>query len=199
MLPTAVVSFLLLAVPTLFTPGPNNIMLMTSAATFGVRRTLPHAAGIVIGFPTMVLMVGLGVGQLFVAFPWLSTALRYAAVVYFLWMAWNLIGIRMARGTASGRPMRCYEAALFQWINPKAWAMATSYVGALMVDGEGRLASLVWITGGVLALAPFSCLVWVLFGQQLARVLTRGNMEKVLGAILAGLMIAAAVLVFLEP
>jgi threonine/homoserine/homoserine lactone efflux protein len=143
--------------------------------------------------------VGLGIAQLFVLYPWLTTVLRYGAVVYFMWMAWHLLGIRVTSGKAQGRPMYFYEAALFQWINPKAWAMATSYIGALMVEGEGRMGSVLWITAGALTLAPFSSALWMVSGQQLARLLRQGRMEKILGIILALLMLGAAVLVFLEP
>lgn len=190
-----VASFLLLAIPTYFTPGPNNLMLMTSTAKFGFRRTIPHASGIVVGFPLMVFGIGLGLGQLFELYPWLNTVMRFAAAAYFLWMAWHLLGIRIhPEGEQTGRPLRFIEAAAFQWINPKAWAMATSFVSALVLSGEGRLASIFWLTLGAFAVAPFSTLLWMGFGQQLAVVLRRSNMERVLGAVLAVIMVIAVAL-----
>ncbi|MEX0629014.1 MAG: LysE family translocator [Cucumibacter sp.] len=190
-----VASFLLLALPTYFTPGPNNLMLMTSTAKFGVGRTLRHALGICIGFPIMVFGVGLGLGELFAAYPWVKTAMRYAAAAYFLWMAWHLLGIRItAGGQPAGRPMTFIEAVAFQWVNPKAWAMATSFVAALVVSGEGRLASILWLTLGAVAVAPFSTALWMLFGQQLALWLKRTGLERSLGMLLAALMVAAVAL-----
>lgn len=191
---TLLVGFLLLAVPSFFTPGPNNLMLMTSSAKFGPRRTVPHALGIVFGFPLMVFGVGLGLGEVFTIFSPLKVLLKYLAAAYFLWMAWNLLGLKI--GSVGGReqPLTVLKAALFQWVNPKAWAMAASFVAAFLVPGEGRFISLVLLTAGCLTLPPFSSLVWVLFGQQLQIVLKRTGTEHFLGFILAGLMVAAVVL-----
>lgn len=189
-----VAGFLLLSVPAFFTPGPNNLMLMTSSAKFGIGRTVPHALGIILGFPFMVFAVGLGLGELFTAFPVIKTVMKYAAAAYFLWMAWHLLGLKIGEAEASARPLRTYEAALFQWVNPKAWAMATSVVAAFVVPGEARLFSLLAVTLGCLILSPFSCIVWMVFGQQLQSFLERTKSERFLGAILAGLMCVAVIL-----
>lgn len=189
-----VAGFLLLAIPSYFTPGPNNLMLMTSSARFGVRGTVPHALGIVIGFPLMVFAVGLGLGEIFLHFPMLKTVLKYLAAIYFLWMAWHLLGLKIGHADARSRPMTTVEAAAFQWVNPKAWAMAASFVAAFVVAGEGRIASIVLLTLGCLAVAPFSSIVWMVFGQQLHQLLKRTGTERFLGAILAALMVVAVVL-----
>lgn len=160
-------SFLLLAIPAFFTPGPNNLMLMTSAAKFGVARTMPHMLGIVTGFPFMVFTVGLGLGEVFSVFPALKVVLKYLAALYFLWMAWHLLGLKIGDGKGRQRPMTYIEAALFQWINPKAWAMAGSFVAAFVISGEGHLGSILVLTLACLLVAPFSALVWVFSGQQL--------------------------------
>lgn len=194
---TLIAGFLLLTVPAFFTPGPNNLMLMTSSAKFGPRRTLPHALGIVLGFPFMVLTIGLGLGEVFTHYPVLKVIMKYAAAAYFLWMAWHLLGLKIGEVGGAERPLRTIEAALFQWINPKAWAMATSFVAAFVVAGEGRTASILFVSGGCLALAPFSSLVWMVFGQQLHGFLVRTGTERFLGAILAGLMVVAVVLFLL--
>jgi len=189
-----IAGFLLLTVPAYFTPGPNNLMLMTSAAKFGAVATVPHAIGIVLGFPFMVFGIGLGLGEVFTLFPVLKTIMKYLAAAYFLWMAWNLLGLKIGSAEGAERPMRLYEAALFQWINPKAWAMGVSFVAAFIVPGEGRLMSIIWLTLGCLALAPLSSLVWIVFGQELQRFLKRTGGEKYLGMVLAGLMTVAVVL-----
>lgn len=194
---TLLAGFLLLTVPAFFTPGPNNLMLMTSTAKFGPRRTLPHALGIVLGFPFMVLAIGLGLGEVFVHYPQIKVILKYAAAVYFLWMAWHLLGLKIGEVKGSERPLRAIEAALFQWVNPKAWAMATSVVAAFVSAGEGRMASIAFVTIGCMALAPFSSLVWMMFGQQLHGFLVRTGTERFLGAILATLMVVAVVLFLL--
>lgn len=194
---TLVAGFLLLAVPAFFTPGPNNLMLMTSSAKFGISRTVPHALGIIFGFPLMVFLVGLGLGEVFATYPVVKTVMKYLAALYFLWMAWHLLGLRIGATGGAERPMKTVEAALFQWVNPKAWAMATSLVAAFVLAGAGRYESLFWVSLGCLALAPLSSILWMVFGQQLQMLLVRTGAERFLGAILALLMVVAVVLFLL--
>ncbi len=194
---TLVAGFLLLAVPAFFTPGPNNLMLMTSSAKFGIGRTVPHALGIIFGFPLMVFLVGLGLGEVFAAYPVVKTVMKYLAALYFLWMAWHLLGLKIGATGSGERPMKSIEAALFQWVNPKAWAMATSLVAAFVIAGEGRYHSLLWVSLGCLALAPLSSLLWMVFGRQLQMLLVRTGTERFLGMVLALLMVLAVVLFLL--
>lgn len=192
-----VTAFFAAAIPAFFTPGPNNLMLMTSAARFGVGRTVPHMLGVVLGFPLMVFVVGLGLGEVFEAFPMLKDILKWAAAAYFLWMAWTLLGLKLHEAGGGDRPMRAHEAALFQWINPKAWAMAVSLVALAVGTGPGRIWAIVLLTLGCLLIAPFSSALWMVFGRQLEAVLKRTGSERFLGAILALLMVLAVALFLL--
>lgn len=131
--PALPLAFLAAAIPTFFTPGPNNLMLMASSAKFGLGRTVPHMLGICVGFPLMVFVIGLGLGEIFTQYPWLKAVLKYVAAANFLWLAWTLLGLKVGAVKGSERPLNFLEAAMFQWVNPKAWAMAVSFV-ALVVE-----------------------------------------------------------------
>ena len=193
-----VLAFLTAAIPTFFSPGPNNLMLMASGAKFGLKRTIPHLLGIVVGFPLMVFVVGLGLGEVFAQFPQIKQVMRWLAAAYFAWMAFTLLGLKIGNVRARERPMRFIEAALFQWINPKAWAMAISFVTLVVTSAKAsRLLLLSALTLGCLALGPFSGSLWMVFGQQLERFLRRTGLEQYLGLILAGLMMLAVVLFLL--
>jgi len=194
---TLIWSFLLLAVPAGFTPGPNNLMLLTSTARFGFMRTVPHGLGIVFGFPFMVFVVSLGLGQAFHAFPVVKTVLKYISAAYLLWLAWHLLSLRIGSVEARARPLRAYEAALFQWINPKGWVMAVSFAAAFVVAGEGRFASIIWLTLGCLVLATLSSLTWMGVGESLQAVLKKTGLERYLGAALALFLVAAVMLFFI--
>lgn len=187
-------AFLAAAIPTFVTPGPNNLMLMASSAKFGLHRTVPHMLGICFGFPAMVFIIGLGLGEVFNQYPWLKTMLKYVAVANFLWMAWTLLGLKIGETRGAERPLRFHEAALFQWVNPKAWAMAVSFVALAVDPGPGRVATITLMTLLCLLISPFSSIVWMVFGQGLERLLRRTGTERFLGAILAGLMIIAVIL-----
>ncbi|MEN9061826.1 LysE family translocator [Ponticoccus litoralis] len=130
---------------TVASPGPNNLMLMASGANFGFRRTLPHLAGVVWGLPVMILPVGLGVMQVFTLWPWTQDVLSTLCLAYLLWLAWKIAhAAPPARAEATARPLSLWQAAGFQWVNPKAWTMATGGDHALRrragpaVDPLGR-------------------------------------------------------------
>jgi threonine/homoserine/homoserine lactone efflux protein len=102
------------------TPGPNNLMLMASGANFGFRRTVPHMLGVAIGFTVMVLLIGLGLVQVFDAFPISYQVLKVVSVLYLLYLAWKIGTAAPAQEdeNAAGTPFTFVQAALFQWVNP---------------------------------------------------------------------------------
>lgn len=131
MSPEIFLSLILFAFTTSITPGPNNMMLLTSGVNFGFRRTIPHMFGIGGGFLSLLLAVGFGLGALISAFPPVFIALKVAGGLYLLWIAWKIATSRsLGEGKAGARPMTFLEAAAFQWVNPKAWVMAVSAMAA---------------------------------------------------------------------
>ncbi|WP_342634183.1 LysE family translocator [Lichenibacterium ramalinae] len=119
------------------TPGPNNLMLMTSGVNFGVRRTLPHMFGIALGFTLMVVLVGLGLAGIFARFPVLLVAMKWVGAAYMVYLAVKLATAAPLKPTgASGDPMTFLQAAAFQWVNPKAWIMALTGVATYTDPGD---------------------------------------------------------------
>lgn len=177
----------------LITPGPNNIMLMASGVNFGLRRSLPHLFGIFLGFLVMIVLVGLGIGGLFTALPWLHTALKIASVLYLLWLAWRLgRATDIGEGSEGAQPMTFLQAAAFQWVNPKGWAMALSATAAYTVPDDFTLSIL--IVGGVFSLLGLPCLfVWALFGVSLRKVLSNRRNLRLFNIAMA-LLLAASVI-----
>ena len=98
------IAFLLFTLVMSFTPGPNNIMLLSSGVTYGFRRTLPHVAGITIGFAFMVGAVGLGLGTVFIAYPILQTILKYLGAAYLIYLA---VAIALSGPPKGCRPRIC--------------------------------------------------------------------------------------------
>lgn len=146
------------------TPGPNNMMLLASGVNFGVRRTVPHMLGISFGHSLMVFLVGLGLAGVIHAWPPVLVGLKVASVVYMLWLAWKIAhAAAPGEGRAGGVPMTFVQAAAFQWVNPKAWAMALGAVSAYAPDGKiGEVA----LVAGVFAMVNLpSVSVWAAAGQ----------------------------------
>ncbi|UWR88016.1 LysE family translocator [Phaeobacter inhibens] len=182
---------------TVFTPGPNNLMLMASGANFGFRRSLPHLTGVAVGFPLMILPVGLGVMQLFDAFPALTWIMTALSVAYMLWLAWKVANAAPPReGAAQGTPLSFLQACAFQWVNPKAWAMA---LGAITLYAASRdVTAILWVSGTYLLVGCFSASTWTLLGQQLRRLLTRPAQLRAFNWTMAALLLASLAAILLQ-
>lgn len=148
------------------TPGPNNIMLMTSGANFGLRRTAPHALGVSIGFFAMAVLVGVGLAGVFEIWPMSLTVLKVSCVGYLLFLAWKIARSSAPKdGEATGKPMSFLQAAAFQWVNPKAWAMALSAI-TLYASSENFLSIMIVAVIFMLVNLP-AVSVWALFGVKM--------------------------------
>lgn len=189
----------LLAALTLFafvssiTPGPNNTMLMASGANFGLRASAPHMAGVTLGFVVLLLAVGLGLGGLFTAFPWLHEVLAAVGVVYLLWLAWKIatssgLGLK----TAGAKPQTFLQAAGFQWVNPKAWVMGLGAMTAY-APPENYIWNVV-VVAAVFAVVSVPCvLCWTGFGVGLRRFLDRPATLRTFNLAMAGLLVVSLI------
>ena len=192
MMPPDLFAFVLFAVATSVTPGPNNIMVAASAANRGVRATIPHMAGISLGFGVMVALVGLGLAGPLAASPPLHAALRWIGGAWILWIAWSMIRADPAtplRGRAAKRPMGFGAAALFQWVNPKAWVIAVVASTTYTVPGHA-LVSQVLLIGALFSLVGVPCnLSWAVLGAGAGRVLRSPAQWRKFNAAMAALLV----------
>ena len=168
---SALLSLALFAFVNSITPGPNNVMLTASGATFGYRPTLPHMLGISLGTAGMLLVVGAGLGTLFTRWPQLYHWLQVVGAVYLLWLAYKIAQSgQVEQGAARAKPFTFWQAAAFQWVNPKAWIMTVGIVAAYTPQ-EGFVWNLLLATL-ILAGVNFPCIsVWTLFGSAVGRAL----------------------------
>lgn len=167
------------ALSSTITPGPNNIMMMSSGVNYGVRASLAHLCGICLGFPAMVLLVGLGFGLIFTTLPWLHTVIKVIGVVYLLWLAWKIAGSGAGQiDTVQNKPLNFWQAAAFQWVNAKAWVMASGAIAAFTTVGGAVLPEVLQITAAFL-LVSFPCVgAWLTFGAMLRRVLNQPHYRQ---------------------
>jgi len=198
--PQLLLSLALFALVSSITPGPNNMMLLASGVNFGFAASLRHIVGISTGFLVMLLAVGLGLGQVFVAYPLVHETMKWAGAVYMLYLAWSIVhSAAPASGAAHGsavtlrrRPLGFWGAAAFQWINPKAWVMAVGYFSTYVPVG-GRWSDVVF-TSVLFALVNLpSCGSWALMGQHLRRFLADARSRRIFNWLMAGLLVASIV------
>ena len=162
------VALVVYAFVTSITPGPNNFMLLASGVNFGFQRTVPHILGISVGFASLLVGVGLGLGALLTAFPSLHTALKIAGGVYLLYLAWRIAMSRSLGkdGEAGARPMTLLEATAFQWVNPKAWVMTVTAM-ALYASSEQPFLSVAIVVLVFTLVGLPSVSTWAGFGVAL--------------------------------
>ena len=172
------------------TPGPNNLMLMASGANFGFRRTLPHMFGIAGGVSGMALLVGAGLMALFDAVPALTAVLKILSVGYLLWLAARIAtAAPVAEREAESQPMSVLQAATFQWVNPKAWAMCLSAVTLYAPD---RSLLSVAVVAGAFALVSLPAIsVWAWLGTVVRRWLSNAIRLRIFNLTMAALLVAS--------
>ena len=192
------IAFILFAAVMFFTPGPNNIMVMSSGLTYGFRRTIPHIAGVVIGFAFMVGAVGLGFGTVFIAFPVLQTILKYAGAAYLVYLAVMIAMAGPPKPGETGRgPMTFWQGAMFQWVNVKGWVAIIGTITAYAAIASFPFNIVIQVLT-FLAMGTASITIWTLFGSALRPFLTSPRAVRAFNLAMAALLLASLYPVFME-
>lgn len=179
------------------TPGPNNLMLLASGVNFGFVRTIPHIAGVAIGFPAMTALVALGLGGMFRAAPWLHDAIEAVGVVYLLWLAGRIAlqpvhrGVEAGAKAAAAKPFGFFQAVAFQWVNAKGWVTAISAVSVYVPDTFGAVGGAAFLTAVFLPVSIASTAAWTGLGASIAHLLQDPLRLRLFNLIMAALLVAS--------
>lgn len=176
------------------TPGPNNVMLTASGANFGFRRTLPHLLGVVAGFVVQLLAVCAGLSALFARWPALQSTLGWVGAAYLVYLGWRMLGLESARAGAATRPVSFLEAALFQFLNPKAWVMTVTSATLFLPQALSWLARGAYMAGIAEGIGLPCMMVWALFGSSLRGVLEAPRGRRVFNVAMALALATTAVI-----
>lgn len=194
------IAFIVFGAAMLFTPGPNNIMLMASGLNYGFRRTLPHVAGVTLGFSFLVAVIGLGLGAVFEAYPVLHTVLKYAGMAYLIYLAVMIArsGPAETDSAGEGRPMTFLGAAMFQWVNVKGWVIAVGAVTAYAAIAAYPL-NIVMLSVVLFVIGLGSSLSWVVLGASLQPLVRSPRAVRIFNIVMAILLLASLYPVLKEP
>jgi len=179
------------------TPGPNNLMLMASGANFGLIRTAPHVLGICMGMVVMITLIWFGLAEIFDTYPAVLNTLKIISSGYLLYLAWK---IATATGTGketanASKPFSMLQAALFQWVNPKAWMMALSMITIYRLPFSPEMAyALTLLIFAVIMLPTITA--WAFMGLNIKRMLNNPLKLRIFNWTCAGALIATLYPVF---
>jgi threonine/homoserine/homoserine lactone efflux protein len=193
-----ILSLIGMALTASLTPGPNNSMLASSGATYGIRASMPHVLGIVFGFPVMIFLVGLGLGEVFRQSPLLQQIMRYAGAMMMLWIAWKIATAAAPGQTGkASRPLTFLQAAAFQWINPKAW-IATIAITAQFVTPDAPIRTSLIVALTFAGSGLVSTFAWLIFGRMISRWLHTPWRLRVFNLLMALMLVAFLLVILLE-
>ena len=180
------------------TPGPNNAMVLTSGIKFGFSKTVPHMSGITIGHVLQVVLVCLGLGKLFQIFPLIQNILRIICALYLLYLGYKIIGSFSKMKDDDSRPLKFYEAALFQLVNPKAWTISTMVASGFLPTDEKLIISILFISITALIICPISISIWAGFGSGIRNLVKNNKKKAIVEYFLAILLLITAILIVID-
>lgn len=190
-------AIILFAIATCVTPGPNNAMIMASGLNYGIQRSLPHYLGIILGFPAMVIAVGLGLTSLFEKYAVLHLLLKAAGASYLTFLAWEIASAPVSDlSVTEGKPFTFLQAAAFQWVNPKAWVLAVGATATYTVAGSDYGLQVLVIAIIFLIFGAPCIMLWLWFGASLKRLLQKPESVKYFNYAMATLLMLSLLPVF---
>ena len=192
-------SVILFCLVTSITPGPNNIMLMSSGLNHGVLKTIPHISGIIVGFPLMVAALGFGLGTIFLNYPVIHQVIKIVGISYLLFLAWKIANTSNANaGKQLKKPFTFIQSAAFQWLNPKAWVIAIGAIATFTTVGNIEIQVII-IVFTYLFVGAFSMGLWLLMGASLQKILRSQKQFQVFNVAMAILLVmSVAPMVIME-
>ena len=178
---------------TSITPGPNNIMLMSSGVNYGVKKSIPHLLGINIGFPLMIVAIGLGFGSLLLSFPAIYPIIKTLGVLYLLFLAWKIANSSAPKTAGkTSSPLTFLQAVLFQWVNPKAWVMAMVAIAALTSPDRFKLQMAI-ILIGYMTVGALCMVFWLTLGVSLKKLINTDRHLKYFNITMAALLVLSLI------
>jgi len=194
---TSLLSLIGFSVAMYITPGPNNLMVAASAANHGIRATVPHMVGILIGFSVMLAIVCAGLGVVLLSWPPLLPLFRWGGAAWLLWLAWK-IAVAPPPQNQQGRILGFFGAAAFQWVNPKAWLIGVGAAGEYMLPDQSLAPQLLRIFV-VFMIVGLPCLaVWALIGGGARLVLQSPDRLRLFNVAMGILLMLSVLPVLLE-
>ena len=180
------------------TPGPNNAMVLASGLKFGFLKSIPHMTGITIGHVIQLILVCLGLGKIFQIFPELQNILKIICAIYLIYLGYKIIGSFSKIKDDDSRPLKFYEAALFQIVNPKAWTISSMAASGFLPKDGNLILSILFISCVALIICPISISPWAAFGSGIKNLVKNNKIKVIIEFFLAFLLLITAILIVID-
>ena len=180
------------------TPGPNNAMVLASGLKFGFLKTIPHMSGITIGHIIQLILVCFGLGKIFQIFPQIQNILKILCAIYLLYLGYKIIGSFNKIKEDGSKPLKFYEAALFQIVNPKAWTISSMAASGFLPKDENLIFSIFFISIVALIICPLSISPWAAFGSAIRNLVKNNKIKAFIEYFLAFLLLVTAILIVIQ-
>ena len=191
----SIASFAVFAASQVGTPGPANMALLTTGASYGFRAALPFVAGVVLGKQLVIWPVGFGIMGLASVAPWIFEVLKYVSAAYIIWLAWKVIHLRLSAADPASTTPGFIAGLIVHPLNPKAWAMIIAGFTSFVTPNTDPLIATASIGGILMATQLFFHPLWALAGDRIARSLAGTAAEPYLMYSLAFLTVASVLFV----
>ena len=180
------------------TPGPNNAMVLASGLKFGFLKTIPHMSGITIGHIIQLILVCFGLGKIFQIFPQIQNILKILCAIYLLYLGYKIIGSFNKIKEDGSKPLKFYEAALFQIVNPKAWTISSMAASGFLPKDGNLIISIFYIASIALIICPLSISPWAAFGSAIRNLVKNNKIKALIEYFLAILLLITAIIIVLQ-
>ncbi|MDX7986259.1 LysE family translocator [Xenorhabdus sp. 12] len=177
------------------TPGPNNLLLTSAGASFGIRRSVPLCLGIVLGMQTILLLSAFGVAALLIIYPAMHTGLKVLGSLYLLWLAWKTATShykQLHTAQTTETPIKIHQGWLLQFLNPKTWFMGLGAVSSYSLPGALYNNSVCVISAVMLISSAIAGAIWLMLGSLIGFMLTNRHAWFIFNIVM-GLLTAACV------
>lgn len=192
----ALAPFAIFAFVSAATPGPNNLLLLTSGIRVGLWRSIPFIVGISVGFSALLVATGYGLGQVFESFPAVQLALKIVGSIYFVALAWTLVSSQETHTADQGRGLGFWTGVLFQAVNPKAWLMCITAI-ALFLPSTWTFATIAMMAGVFVVVGFPANMAWAGAGQLLKPLIADASRMRVFNIAMATLLVLSILTVWI--
>ena len=171
-------------------PGPNNILASYSGFNFGLIKTIPHMFGVIFGFTTLVVVMNIGLINVFKNFLIVQEILKYAGTIFLIYLAYKISFSKTSPDNSSKSPVKFIETFFFQFLNPKAVIVAIIIVSTYVESGENYINYSLWVIAIAFIFACFSIVFWTLLGRFLRRFATNEKFIKRFNYVMSLLLVS---------